>query len=162
LKDNLGMRPLYIARTTGGYLQALGLEPYGLIQGLATKIMPAPIVAAGDTLVVPGFGHLDMPRSVALWNGFGAPAAIVARNDWVDRPSVGIPVTYVSTALLLGDAYERQGKPADAERVRRRGVEIAEATRTLDLFMGSRRAAPPPTNAPTGDVPRGVPVPARR
>jgi hypothetical protein len=78
----------------------------------------------------------------------------------VDRPSVGIPVTYVSTALLLGDAYERQGKPAEAERVRRRGVEIAEATRTLDLFVGSSRAAPPPS-APTGDVPRGVPLPTR-
>jgi hypothetical protein len=160
LKDNLGVRPLYIARTTGGYLQALGLEPYGLIQGLATKVMPAPIVTAGDTVAVPGYGHLDMPRSVALWNSFGAPAAIVKRGDWVDRPSVGIPVTYVATALLLGDAFERQDKPAEAERVRRRGVEIAEATRTLDLFVGPRRAAPQP-QAPAGDVPRGVPLPAR-
>ncbi|MFL5607962.1 MAG: hypothetical protein ACJ8AD_16035, partial [Gemmatimonadaceae bacterium] len=160
LKDNLGTRPLYIARTTGGYLQALGLEPYGLIQGLATKIMPVPVVTRGDTIAVPGYGHLDMPRSVALWNGYGAPGAIVRRGDWVDRPSVGIPVTYVATALLLGDAYERQGKPAEAERVRRRGVEIAQATRTLDLFVGQGRAVPSP-NAPAGDVPRGVPIPAR-
>jgi hypothetical protein len=161
LKDNLGARPMYIARTTGGYLQALGLEPYGLIQGLATKIMPAPIVTRGDTIAVPGFGHLDLPRSIALWNGYGAPNAIVRRGDWVDRPSIGIPVTYVGTALLLGDAYERQGKLADAERVRRRGVEIAEATKTLDLFVGSSRTVPPPSSAPAGDVPRGVPIPAR-
>jgi hypothetical protein len=160
LKDNLGIRPMYIARTTGGYLQALGLEPYGLLQGLATKVMPSPVVTAGDTIAVPGLGHLDMPRSIALWNSYGAPAAIVKRGDWVDRPSVGIPVTYVGTALLLGDAYERQGKLAEAERMRRRGVDIAEATRTLDLFVGPRPTSPP-REVPTGDVPRGVPVPAR-
>src|SRR5437868_5855790 len=37
IKDNLGVRPLYIARTSGNYVQALGLDPYALMQGLAVK-----------------------------------------------------------------------------------------------------------------------------
>jgi hypothetical protein len=144
LKDNLGIRPMYIARTTGGYHQALGLEPYALVQGLATKIMGAPLAASSDTLRLPGLGYLDVPRSRALWKSFGAPDAIIRRGDWVDRPSISIPVAYVGTALLLGQAYEAQGKAAAADSVRRRGVDIAEATHTLDLFVDPRAVPPAP------------------
>jgi hypothetical protein len=160
LKDNLGVRPLYIARTTGGYQQALGLEPYALVQGLATKIMGSPVVASPDTMPLPGVGHLDVPRSRALWKGFGAPEAIVRRGDWVDRPSISIPVAYVGMALLLGQAYDAQGKVAEADSVRRRGLDIAEATRTLELFVDPS-AAPPAPRAASGDVPRGTVIPAR-
>ena len=138
LKENLGVRPMYISRTTGGYLQALGLEPYALVQGLATKIVGTPLVSSADTIGIPGIGHIDLPRTLALWKGYGAPRAIIARGDWVDRPSVSIPTTYVSTALLLGEALERRGMAADAERIRREGVNVAEATRTLDLFLAPR------------------------
>jgi hypothetical protein len=160
LKENLGVRPLYISRTTGGYLQALGLEPYALTQGLAAKIASEPVVSSGDNVNIPGIGHLDLPRSLALWKSYGAPKAIITRGDWVDRPSVSIPTTYVSTALLIGEALDRAGRPADADRIRREGVEIAEATRTLDLFMAREPAARPPAAVP-GDVPRGTPIPAR-
>jgi hypothetical protein len=160
LKENLGVRPLYISRTTGGYLQALGLEQYGLMQGLATKIMGAPVVTSADTVALTGMGHVDLPRSTALWNGYAAPKAIIARGDWVDRPSVSIPTTYVSTALVLGEAYERKGQSAQAQRLRREGVEIAEATRTLDLFVAPQAGTPAPAALPT-DGPRGTPIPAR-
>jgi hypothetical protein len=160
LKENLGIRPLYISRTTGGYLQALGLESYALTQGLAAKIASEPVVSSGDYVNIPGIGHLDLPRSLALWKSYGAPKAIIARGDWVDRPSVSIPTTYVSTALLIGEALDRAGRPADADKIRREGVEIAEATRTLELFMAREPAAPPPAAAP-GDAPRGTPIPAK-
>ena len=159
LKENLGVRPLYLSRTTGGYLQALGLEPYGLMQGLATKIMDAPVSSSADTVALGGLGHIDLPRSMALWKGYRAPRAIISRGDWVDRPSVSIPTTYVATALVLGQAYERKGDPVEAERLRREGVEIAEATRTLDLFMAPQAGPPPPAAVP-GDAPRGRPIPA--
>ena len=142
LKENIGVRPMYISRTTGGYLQALGLESYALVQGLATKIAGTPIVSSADTIGIPGIGHIDLPRTLALWKGYGAPRAIIARGDWVDRPSVSIPTTYVSTALLLGEALDRRGQRADAERIRREGVEVAEATRTLDLFMAPSPRTP--------------------
>jgi hypothetical protein len=158
LKENLGIRPLYISRTTGGYLQALGLESYALTQGLAAKIVGEPVASTGDNVDIPGMGHIDLPRSLALWTSYGAPKAIIARGDWVDRPSVSIPTTYVSTALLLGEALDRVGRPADADRIRREGVEIAEATRTLDLFMA--REPRPPAAVP-GDAPRGTAIPAK-
>jgi len=160
LKENLGVRPFYLSRTTGGYLQALGLESYSLVQGLATKIATSPVISTADTILVPGVGHVDLLRSEALWKAYGAPAAIVARGDWVDRPSVSIPTTYVSTALLLGEALQRRGRTVDAERVRREGVEIAEATRTLDLFLAPSTERPAPSAAP-GDSLKGVAIPVK-
>jgi hypothetical protein len=157
LKDNLGSRPLYVAHTSGGYVRALGLEPYALAQGMASKIMNAPVVASADTVKVQGMGHLDVPRSRALWRQFGAPSAIIARGDWVDRPSVSIPLTYLSTALLLGDVLENAGRSAEADSVRRTAVDLAQATRTLDLIVNS--SAPAPPAAVRGDAPRGAVVP---
>jgi hypothetical protein len=160
LRENLGVRPMYISRTTGGYLQALGLEDYALVQGLAAKIVGAPVASSKDTVPIPGIGHIDVPRSLALWNGYGAPKAIIARGDWVDRPSTSIPTTYVSTALLLGQALDRSGHGAEADRIRREGVEIAEATRTLDLFIAPQTTTQPPAAVP-GDAPRGTPIPVK-
>ncbi|MDB4880229.1 MAG: hypothetical protein JWL60_1675 [Gemmatimonadetes bacterium] len=156
LKDNLGVRPLYLARTSGGYVSALGLEAYALSQGLATKIMPAPIAPSPGIVPVRGLGHLDVARTRALYDGFGAPRAIIARGDWVDRPSVGIALTYISIALLMGDVLDQAGATAEAERFRRTGVDVAQATRTLDLFMD-----PAAGKGPGGtDAPRGTPLPA--
>jgi hypothetical protein len=159
LKDNYGSRPFYVSRTTGGYLQALGLEPYALMQGLAVKILPSPAPASPDTVNVPGLGHIDMVRSLALWKGYGGPAAIVARGDWVDRPSVNIPATYISTALILGQVLAQQGDTTVASRMRHAAIDLAEATHTLDMFMRTEPEAPPP--AAGGDAPRGAPVPVR-
>ena len=153
LKDNLGIRPLYLARTSGGYLQALGLEPYAVAQGLASKIIGTPVVSTDDVVPVRGVGHLDVPRTRALWAGYGAPQAIIARGDWVDRPSVGIALTYVTTALLLADVLDQKNDHAGAERYRATGVDMAQATRTLDMFQTQRDAPTPPAG---GDTARGA------
>ena len=158
LKDNLGFRPFYIARTSGGYVQALGLEPFALVQGLAYKIAPTAIRASADSVPSSGSGHIDVTRTRALWKLYGGPAAIIHRGDWVDRPSVGIPVLYMGTAFLLADAMETRGDSRDAERLRRSALDMGEATRTLDLFL-------PPSarpNAPeSGDVRRGRTLPVQ-
>ncbi|MEP7001062.1 MAG: hypothetical protein ABI969_11330, partial [bacterium] len=158
LKDNLGVRPFYIARTSGGYVQALGLEPYALVQGLAYKIAPTAVVASEDTIPSPGTGHVDVKRTRALWDTYGAPPAMIRRGDWVDRPSLGIPAIYVSTAFTLAEVLLRKGDTVQAERLRRAAVDLGEATRTLDLFVAD--AAPPPSAA-AGDGPRGRAVPVR-
>jgi hypothetical protein len=129
------------------------------VQGLATKIAGAPVASSADAVAVPGVGHVDLQRSLALWRSYGAPKAIITRGDWVDRPSVSIPLTYVNAALVLGEALERQGRTRDAEGIRREGVAIAEATHTLDLFLAPQ--GPPPPAAVPGDAPRGTPIPAR-
>jgi hypothetical protein len=159
LKDNAGIRPFYLARTTGGYLQALGLEPYALMQGLASKVMTAPVPTSPDTVAVPGIGHIDLTRSLDLWKGFGGPPAILARGDWVDRPSVNIPMTYIGTALILGQVSAQQGDSEVANRLRRSAVDMAQTTHTLDFFMGAAPSPPPPVAG--GDAPRGAPMPGR-
>jgi hypothetical protein len=158
LKDNLGVRPVYIARTSGSYVQALGLEPYALVQGLAVKIQPAAVVSTKDTLAAQGTGHIDVMRTRALWNSYGAPRAMIRRGDWVDRPSVGIPLMYVGTAFMLAQVAEQRGEMKEAERMRREAVDLAEGTRTLEFFVpASDQTAP----RESGDARQGRSVPVR-
>ncbi len=157
LKDNYGVRPFYIARTTGSYVQALGLEPYALMQGLVNKILTAPALSTPDTVVAAGLGHVDIRRSLDLWRSYGGPPSIIARGDWVDRPSVNIPATYIGTALILGQVLDQTGDSTQAERLRRAAVGMAQATRTLELFMGP--SAPPPAAATGTDARRSIPIP---
>jgi hypothetical protein len=159
LKDNLGQRPFYISRSTAGYAQALGLDAYALTQGLATKISSTPLTASADTVAVSGLGHVDVARGLALWKSYGAPAAIMRRGDWVDRPSAGIPALYTVTALALGQALEQQGRARDAQSIRQQGLDVAEGARITDWFVGA--APPSPAPAAGSDAPRGTPVPAR-
>jgi hypothetical protein len=159
LKDNVGVRPFYISRTTASYAQSLGLAPYALAQGLVTRISPAALAGGRDTMAVPGLGFLDVPRSAALWREYRAPAAIIRRGDWIDRPSVGIPALYTSTALVLAQAAELQGRTADAEKLRAQGIDVAEAAHITEWFLGPASSAPPP--AAGSDAPRGTSLPAR-
>jgi hypothetical protein len=156
LKDNLGVRPVYIARTSGGYASALGLEPYALVQGLASKIMPSAVITSPDTIPVEGSGHVDVVRTHALWNTYGAPAAMVRRGDWVDRPSVMIAALYMGTGFLLMDVVARRGDLKEAEKIRKVGLDVGEATRTLDLFLPRAQVAPA---GDSGDVGRRQTVP---
>ena len=150
LKDNAGSRPVYISRTSGSYLQGLGLEPYALMQGLAYKIEPSAVVATPDTVLLPGTGHVDIVRSRDLWKGYGAPAAFIKRGDWVDRPSIGIPYVYISTAFLLAELGLRRGEAAEAEKMKQVAIDMAEATKTLQFFLPS--TPPPDAQAPRGDT----------
>jgi hypothetical protein len=160
LKDNLGVRPFYMSRTTASYPESMGLDAYALMQGLVTKIAPAPVASSPDTIAVSGIGHVDVPRTMALWRDvYRAPAAIIARGDWVDRPSAGIPALYTTTGLVLGAVLEQQGKLEDARRVRERGVDVAEAAHVLEWFTGPAPAAPPP--AAGSDAPQRATVPVQ-
>ena len=159
LKDNLGVRPFYISRTTASYAQALGLGPYALVQGLVTRISPVAVGVGRDTVEIPGLGYLDVPRTTALWNQYRAPAAIIRRGDWVDRPSAGIPALYTATALVLAQAAELQGRTAEAEKFRGQGIDVAEAAHITEWFVGPASSAPPPASG--SDAPRGTALPAR-
>jgi hypothetical protein len=158
LKDNLGVRPLYISRTTGSYADALGLGDYALVQGLATKIVPEPVRASRDTIAVDGSGHVDVARTLALWKTYEGPEAIRRRGEWIDRPSAGIPALYTITALTLGQALAGQGRAQEAQGVRVRGMEVAEAAHIMDWFVTGEPVAPAPVAG--ADAPLGAPLPA--
>ena len=155
-----GKRSLYFSRTSGGYGQELGLGGYLLTQGLARKLMPDSVVAGKDTVAVPGEGMVDIPRTEALWSQFRAPASLIKKGDWVDRPSVGIPYLYVSTGVVLSEALQARGRAPDANAVLERAKGVARATQLEELFGGNARAAPPPIVS--GDSARRNQVPIRK
>ena len=156
IKDNTG-RPVYFSRTSGGYGQELGLGPYLVTQGLARKLVPdIPRPGGADTLLIPGEGFVDLPRTQALWDSvFQAPQSIIAKGDWVDRASVGIPALYISTGFMLGEALRSVGKPAEAQRVLATAEQVARATRLADVFAAVQQS---PFITPEGDT-RASPIP---
>ena len=126
IKD--GVRPVYFSRTSADYaFNSLGLGPYLVTQGLVRRVMTDSVKAGGDIISVAGDGFMDLPRTQALWKEFKAPDALIRKNDWVDRPSVGIPFLFVHLGYLLSDAQRMQGNVADASATLERAYGVAKA-----------------------------------
>ena len=162
IKDNTG-RPVYFSRTTGGYAHRLGLGPYLLTQGFASKLLPNVPTPGRDTVLATGEGFIDLPRSVALWTDvFRGQRALIAKDGWPDRASLNIPVLYVVTGALLGGLLDSSGQSGLAKEIVDTSERIVKAARMTDLFPPSLRLMPP-NGAALTDSPRGtmVPAPAR-
>ncbi len=155
-----GTRPIYLSRTSGNYAHELGLSGYMLTQGLARKLMPDSVRAGKDTVAVPGEGMVDVPRTMELWKDFKAPASLIKKNDWVDRPSVGIPYLYVSTGVLLYEALDAQGKKNEATAILEKAKQLAAATQ-LQEFFGPEPAGQAPA-IPSGDSAKKTTVPVKK
>ena len=142
IRDAWPERPIFLSRTAGGYGQELGLQNNLLTTGLARKLVTRPPTPGRDTVVVQGEGFVDVGRTLALWNSFEGPKALIDRGDWVDPPSVGIPNLYTISGLQLADALERTGRGAEAQRVFATSRGVAGATRQLAEFGFDRAQAP--------------------
>ena len=152
IRDNPD-RPVYFARTSGGYGHELGFGPYLVMQGLARKLLQDVPTPSRDTLLVPGEGWVDLPRSKALWNDvFEGHKALVAKGGWPDRASVGIPALYVNTGLILSEALESQGDAAGGRAVMSLTEGVARATRIDEFFsfINQRQPVPLPGLTDTG------------
>jgi hypothetical protein len=139
IQDGWPQRPVYFARTSGGYARSLGLGDYTLTQGLASKLFtpPAP-TAAKDTLFIQGDGWLDLPRSDSLWSHvFKGPQSVINTGDWIDRPSVGIPYLYVATGMELAEAFKSRGNRQRAMEIFGQSKKIASVVRLEDLVRGA-------------------------
>jgi hypothetical protein len=151
-------RPTYISVTDGNYGEELGLGDYLLNQGLARKVVEAPITATQDTVHVPGYGWFDTSRSLDLWDHYAAVPTILQHPGWVDRASVNMPETYIIQGLLLSDALHLRRRPGDADRAARVLATTERLTNAVDLgdvFGGAFHPAPPP---PSTDAPPRVDV----
>ncbi len=126
-------RPVYISRTAGGYANMLGLGSNTLSQGLARKVVPAP-VASRDTVYVAGSGWLDVSRSMELWRGFAGPQAIVKRGAWIDRPSATIPFSYLLAGGELWGVLSDRRETVAADTMFGTLMRVARATR-LDSLL---------------------------
>jgi hypothetical protein len=152
-------RPLYFSRTSGRYGEELGFGPWLLTQGLGRKLVPRMPTPGRDTLLVPGEGFVDVPRTRDLWlKEFLGPQAMIRRNGWPDKPSVGIPALYVSTGMMLGQILKTLRQDSAATVVLGRTEAIARATRISEFFdFGNPPALAESLNS---DVRPKTPVPA--
>ncbi|MHB1224327.1 MAG: glycosyltransferase family 117 protein [Gemmatimonadaceae bacterium] len=153
-------RSVYFSNTAVGYPGKLGLQQYLLTQGLARKLLPVTPTASRDTIPVPGRGMLDLQRTEALWfDVFEAPESLVAKGDWIDKPSVGIPYLYVDAGLTLAQALQLRGQDERAAEAFNMAIGVAKATRLSDDFGLPETLPPAPTLPPAGDTAIPSPVP---
>lgn len=151
-------RAIHFSRTAGNLAEELGLREYVVTQGLVRKVLPQVPSEGGGLVRVPGEGLVDLTRSEALWDGFKAPASLIAKGDWVDRPSVGIPFLYVNTGIVMAEALARVGRETDSDKALDIARQLAVVTRLGNIFGD----APPPMPAfPTADSIPTTPVPVR-
>ena len=159
IRDNPD-RPVYFARTSGGYGHELGFGPYLVMQGLARKLMPDVPTPGGDIALIPGEGWVDVARSRVLWDSvFEGHTALVTKGGWPDRASVGIPALYVNTGLILAESLEMAGDTAGARSVMARTEAVARATRIDEFFSFVNNRPPVPLPGITGDTAPTMPVP---
>ena len=136
IRDGYPARPMYFS--SGEYAASLGLGPYLVTQGLASKLVPHPVTASLDTMRAPG-GYFDLPRSLALWNSvYTAPQSLIAQDGWVDRASVGIPLHYVIVGTILAQALVARGDTAQATAVARTVNEMTRSARLESVLEGGR------------------------
>src|SRR4051812_1196367 len=141
IADSWPQRPIYFSRTTGNYAQSLGLSRFTLSQGLASKLFLPPETPPRDTVNIRGSGWFDLPRSRALFmDVFRGPGAIEKHGDWVDRPSVGIPLTYIFAAEELAAVLRAKGQNASAAAVLDTGARIAHAVHEDSTYAAIHNA----------------------
>jgi hypothetical protein len=122
IHDSIAERPIYFA-AEGGMLRELGLHPWGIRHGLATKLEPRSNSALAREGLVQGsedYGGtwFDLERSLRLYDEVYLYRGIRDRPIWQDRASVNIPMQYYALALLLGDAAAEVGQAEAATRLR--------------------------------------------
>ena len=164
IQDSWPDRPIYFAKSAGGYPRTLGLGDNVLSQGLASKLFVPPTAQTRDTVFVEGDGWLDVARTRALWNDvFTGPRAIVAEGRWVDRPSASMPALYVFAGAELADALRMGGgdeRAADAVLATTR--DVARATRLDGVARNIERALQHPAAGDSAGVTLGAPLGAPR
>ena len=120
IKHTAPDRPIYFSRSAGPLPSQLGLSGHLVNHGLADKLMlpDFPSAAPMDTVRVDGTGLVDYQRAASLWRDvYEAPEALALRGQWVDQPSVSIPMLYVATGFELSHLHFARGDTAAANRV---------------------------------------------
>jgi hypothetical protein len=106
IQDNLGKRPIYIARTTGNYGERMGFAPYLLGQGLVGQILPEPVQASDSTIYVQTLGWMDTKTTQTFVTEVYHPET-VARDrpfGWIDQPSESIITLYAVVYAAFAEA----------------------------------------------------------
>ncbi len=140
IRDNLGRRPIYFSRTTGGYPDDLGLTPYLLTQGLARKLLPAPVRPGAGIVYDQRLGWVDVERTRALLFGVYHASSAARRRPrgWIDQPSESMLVVYALTYGVFGDLRRQaQGNSPQDSLLAARSDSLAQAILANTSFRRS-------------------------
>jgi hypothetical protein len=104
IQDNIGQRPIYLSRTTGGYGEQTGLAPYLLGQGLVRRLMPQAVEHSDNVIQVSSLGWVDMRRTATLLFEVYHPESAARERPlgWIDQPSETILTLYTLTYGMFG------------------------------------------------------------
>lgn len=127
-------RPVFFARSSGTYGNELGFGDFLVMHGLTRKLSRDSVKASPLMRKVQGEGWVDITASKALWDEFAAPASLMKKNKWIDRPSIGIPYLYISSGLSLADAMFANADTMAAGGVLDRAKGIATAVGMGAMF----------------------------
>ncbi len=126
INDNLGKRPIYFSRTTGGFADEWGLGAYLVGHGIARKLEPNPVVESDSVVFSPTLGWINVPRTRELLFSVYHPegAARVRPRGWIDVPSSSILSLYAfmyagfsEVLLAAGEAGQAQQAQDYAQRI---------------------------------------------
>lgn len=133
IRDNLGTRPIYFARTTGGTGDQLGLTQYLVSQGFARRLMPRPVTESDSVTYIQPLGWVDLKRSEELlFDVYHPESAARARpRGWIDTPSENILTLYYVTYALFGEILKQVADSTKPEEARLAKVSSDFAQRML-------------------------------
>jgi VanZ family protein len=133
IRDNLGKRPIYFARTTGGTGDQLGLTQYLVSEGFARRLMPAPVTESDSVAFVQPLGWIDLKRSEELLFDVYHPASAARARPrgWLDTPSENILTLYYVTYALFGEILKQTGDSTKPETARLATLATDYAQRML-------------------------------
>ena len=138
IHDAFPQRGLFF--TSSGYAQQLGLGKYLTSVGIVTKLNPTVPPASPRYVPIPGYGAVDLTASMALWDStYLAPKALTRMDRWVDRASVDIPLRYVVTGAVLGEALTQHGQQAQGAEMMAEAQRLANAARLNEILGQPKR-----------------------
>ncbi len=102
-------------------------------------------------MLVPGEGFVDVGTTRDLWTkDFLGPDAMIRKNGWPDKASIGIPALYVQTGMMLYDVLRSAHEDSTATRVLKQVEQVARATHIEEFFdFSAQPTLPPAVNADT-------------
>ena len=159
IRDSWPERPIYFARSAVGYPHSLGLGNNVLTQGSGDEAVRsfANVIGFDATRcscrVTAGSTSRDRTRC-------GPTCSMATKRwcdegQWVDRPSVGLPVMYLFLGAELTEGLRATGKAAAANAVSAMTRQVAHATGQDQLLRNLSGAFARDT---TGDSAKGVPL----
>jgi hypothetical protein len=130
IRESLGDRPIYFAATAPPVYQVWELEEHMVRQGLAHKLVDAPLEETVDRVALdPQFGvrWIDLERShELLWDVFQLDYLL--NWDLWPEPSTraSIPAQYYIAHVALSEAHRLREEPEEAMRALERGTRLYE------------------------------------